>query len=139
MSTEADRGHSKLQEVQRMVHAVLEVSLRSLEGRHWRGKTSNTDLRTRETGDGQLTAIRLVLLAMLTRAQVALGYLTPARIEDIGGGGGGGGTVKNGGDVYVFSFLVSVSVLASVSISVFVSMSGSSFIVGRTEKGSKSV
>ena len=62
-----------------------------------------------------------------------------ARIEDIVGGGGGGGTVKNRGDEYVFSFSVSVSVSASVSISVFVSMSGSSFVVGRTEKGSKSV
>ena len=49
----------------------LEVSLRGLEGRRWRVKTSNTDLRTRDIGD-----VQLVLLVILTRARVALGSLT---------------------------------------------------------------
>ena len=137
MSTEADRGRSKLQEVQRMVRAVLEVSLRSLEGRRWRGKTSNMDLRTQETGDGRLNGDSTGTACDADSCSGCSWLSNSARIEDIGGGGGG--TVKNGGDVYVFSFSVSVSVSASVSISVFVSMSGSSFVVGRTEKGSKSV
>ena len=52
---------------------------------------------------------------------------------------GSGGTTEDGGDVYTFSFSVSISGSVSFSISVFVSMSGSSFVVSRTGKVSKSV
>ena len=54
-------------------------------------------------------------------------------------------TIKDRGDsvVYSFSFSFSFSALVSVSVSVFISVSvstpGLSFVVGRTEKGCKSV